>query len=487
MTDSRGVEAKTGYNITLFLLCLCVCALLGLGLLRVTVYRHGRRVRDDVSDAPRDIVLDDIERLLRDADEFGIPWSQQSHPDASGFEDDRDTVFSSVRSGGSLRDARGSVHDDVRESPGGVELHGSALASDLPERVHENTARSGRSKRSQRSRLWCFTQFNVPLDWEAEMDRCAKERGAYIGVELELCPTTHRPHLQGFCYFRNARTFDQARAIFVGARVVPARGTLAQNETYCSKLGRDSFKEFNVALKPAGCAGNRVSDIFLAAQNGKPLRELLVSGVVRTHSHARFYSDVCLPELLGPVSRSRGRPRCVWYYGAPGVGKTSLVRELLRTEPGHYRKIGSTKWFPCYRGERVVWIDELKELGGRDGLSLELFLSICDAGYCVVEDKGTHIPFCGDWIVVSSHRSPLEIQLNGVDDLARERAAILRRFSLVEVTRDLQTHEPRGSVEFPGLQLLRGHSEASSPFYPRSASIGTDGVVCAEAVEAGRG
>jgi hypothetical protein len=53
--------------------------------------------------------------------------------------------------------------------------------------------------------------------------------------QLEECPTTGRTHLQGFLVLPRAQRLSFVKAIHSGAHWEAAKGTLEQNEAYCSK------------------------------------------------------------------------------------------------------------------------------------------------------------------------------------------------------------------------------------------------------------
>jgi len=92
--------------------------------------------------------------------------------------------------------------------------------------------------RNSRSRGWCLTWNNYPETWRDSFDALPVE---YLIIGQETAPTTGTRHLQGYIYFRNARTLSSLRRKFPGVHFVGARGTAAQNKDYCSK-GGDVFE-----------------------------------------------------------------------------------------------------------------------------------------------------------------------------------------------------------------------------------------------------
>lgn len=84
-----------------------------------------------------------------------------------------------------------------------------------------------------KSRLWCFTNFNLDFDY----NKYFKESSAqYIAYGEETCPKTGRLHHQGFVYFESQRGSIKGVAKQLGnAHVEMCKGNLDQNLDYCSK------------------------------------------------------------------------------------------------------------------------------------------------------------------------------------------------------------------------------------------------------------
>ena len=73
-----------------------------------------------------------------------------------------------------------------------------------------------------RSRGFCFTINNpvddtLPQTWPYE----------YLVYQKEEAPTTKTPHLQGYVYFKSARTLAQMKKLDAGAHWIAAKGTAA--------------------------------------------------------------------------------------------------------------------------------------------------------------------------------------------------------------------------------------------------------------------
>jgi len=127
-------------------------------------------------------------------------------------------------------------------------------------------------KPSKRARGYCFTWNNWGPEAIATLDSL---EARYLCYGKEIAPDTGTPHLQGYLYWENGKTFSATRKKLLGAHVSIALGTPDQNRTYCSKAG--DFVEFGVLPSdPEECGRNEIdrwSRARAAAQRG------LMSGI----------------------------------------------------------------------------------------------------------------------------------------------------------------------------------------------------------------
>lgn len=57
----------------------------------------------------------------------------------------------------------------------------------------------------------------------------------YVVAGIEFCPTTCKPHLQGYFYLKEPRTEGRARKLVKYMHIEPARDCPARNFLYCTK------------------------------------------------------------------------------------------------------------------------------------------------------------------------------------------------------------------------------------------------------------
>lgn len=85
-----------------------------------------------------------------------------------------------------------------------------------------------------RSRGWCFTINNDTYD---DMDAILDLNCDFLCFGFEEGDEEHTPHIQGYAYFSNARTFKSIKKSLKRAHLEPALGSAVQNRKYCSKEG----------------------------------------------------------------------------------------------------------------------------------------------------------------------------------------------------------------------------------------------------------
>lgn len=84
--------------------------------------------------------------------------------------------------------------------------------------------------------MWCFTVHGEYDDLIALMQVISSPKwGRYGMCQLEQCPETHRFHIQGFLVLPRAQRLSFVKGIHSTAHWEAAKGTLDQNEAYCSK------------------------------------------------------------------------------------------------------------------------------------------------------------------------------------------------------------------------------------------------------------
>jgi hypothetical protein len=103
-----------------------------------------------------------------------------------------------------------------------------------------------------KARAWCVTiQVPVELDnYDSLLAPIVKDT-EYSIFQLERAPTTGQLHLQGYMRFKNARAFNSVRALHNGMHIEAAKGSVADNITYCSKSDSRVSGPWSTGIPPA--------------------------------------------------------------------------------------------------------------------------------------------------------------------------------------------------------------------------------------------
>lgn len=238
-----------------------------------------------------------------------------------------------------------------------------------------------------RSRGYCFT-INNPVDdtspqtWPYEYLIYQKEKGSTV-------------HLQGYVYFKNARTLTQVKKFDAGAHWTQARGTALDNTKYCSKEETRLEGPWTLGVMPQ--QGKR-SDL-------EGLKSALKESKDMSYIQEHFFSDYLrygrnIEKVAILLSKPRNWEMTVEVlWGATGVGKTRLAFE---ENPKAYWK-SKGLWWDGYLNEEVVVIDEYY-----GWLPWDYILRLTDRYPFSVESKGGCVQFVAKKIIFTSNDHPKE-------------------------------------------------------------------------------
>lgn len=240
-------------------------------------------------------------------------------------------------------------------------------------------------------RGYCFTLNNWTLEEKAKL---LSVESKYLVIGQEGQDAT--PHLQGYVYFKNPKTFSAAKKI-LGDRchVEKQRGSVQQAADYCKKEGY--YEETGarpLSQKEKGDLGKRVyEEAFALAKQGRieEIEEPLRTRFYGTYKRIRADYQV-VPEALPELEHE-------WYWGDSGTGKTRRARE---DNPGCYLK-NPNKWWCGYVDQEVVVIDEWSP--SHECLASHLKQWADHHPFCA-ETKGASMCIRPRKIIVTSNYSP---------------------------------------------------------------------------------
>lgn len=284
--------------------------------------------------------------------------------------------------------------------------------------MNSKVAKTETSKSPQAKR-WCYTLNNPkqPIAFN-ELTQLYHVYGEEVGE-------SGTPHYQGFIVFKNLKRLSQLKEINCHAHWEVARGTNKEASDYCKKDGK--FHEFGELPPERHVKGNKANsdkwrNISDHAKAGdlKWIDENYPKPFVNSYRNlVAIKKDFTkrLPDLNDVCG--------VWYTGEAGVGKTRLITKLY---PDAYLK-RMNKWFDGYNNEEVVVIDDLDPSHAFMGYELK---KLADRYCYMVEVKNASMYIRPKRVVVTSQYTIEQIW----KDDKKTQAALLRRFKVVNVTKD---------------------------------------------------
>lgn len=208
------------------------------------------------------------------------------------------------------------------------------------------------------SKRWCFTLNNYTPE---EGVALAEQECVYVIIGKEV-GDQGTPHLQGYIVFKSNKRLSAVKKINSRCHWEIAKGTTEQNVAYCSKDG--DFVELGERPKTRKEIGQdqkeKWQDVVRAAREGTCEEE---------YPREFIQYNATINRLYSPQVESIDQYTGLWWYGAPGTGKSRKAREDY---PDLYDKL-LNKWWDGYVDEEVVLIDDLDKSHTHMGLFLKRY------------------------------------------------------------------------------------------------------------------
>lgn len=245
---------------------------------------------------------------------------------------------------------------------------------------------------NQRSRSFVFT-INNPEKEDIDIfsqDKFKKQVRYYIyGNEIGEKGT---PHIQGYIYFHNQKTFKQVKKHFPRAHIEKSHGTVEENIAYCSK--DEKFNEYGE--KPQIGKRNDLIGIKEKVLNNIPVREIIPD--IQNYQQLKFMESL----IKYQPTPKPCKKQILWYYGAPGTGKT---RKAIEGNPDYYISMKDLKWWDGYIGQDTVIIDDFR----KDFCTFHELLRILDRYPYRINTKGSSLYLQAKKIIITSCYRPEEV------------------------------------------------------------------------------
>jgi len=284
-----------------------------------------------------------------------------------------------------------------------------------------------------RHRGWVFTINNHTSD-DVEMVKAIVARSTYVIAGLEV-GEQGTPHIQGYAYYANARSFAAMKKALPRANLQPAKGTGAQNKTYCSKDGNILVED---GIMPT--QGKRVDldEVYASLREGANMRSILDSDVnLQCIQVAQKY-------LSYHEAERDWQPEVRWFHGPPGAGKTRAALEWLGDDTYTCNRTTSKFW-DGYDAHQGVLIDDFRT----EWCKFVELLGITDRYAYRVEVKGGARQLLARKIAITSPYSPEEAFTASPENLDQ----ILRRISEIHEFTGVQSPPPLPARYVDGIKI----------------------------------
>lgn len=247
-----------------------------------------------------------------------------------------------------------------------------------------------------RARAVCFTLNNYSEEEVKHIEELIKS--SEYGVYQRERGKNGTAHIQGYVYSKSQRTLAAwKRVIGPRAHIEFAKGSAAQNRTYCTKEetrepGTDYFEHGSMPRQGERTDLEAVAAAVAAGESDQEIAQKFPGDVIRYHRGIQYLRG------LYEVPR-RWKTRVFWWYGPTGTGKSFEANQRF---PEAYWKMGCNRWWDGYRGDAAVIIDDYR----RDLCTFAELLRLLDQYPYRVEFKGGSCQFAARDLVITTPLHP---------------------------------------------------------------------------------
>lgn len=282
---------------------------------------------------------------------------------------------------------------------------------------------------SKRARHWCFTWFDInnPPYFDQKVFRG-------LTYQQETSPTTGKPHYQGHLYCHNKCSLKKVQKSLgsKNCHLEICGGNVKQNNAYCldtTKPGTSIDTQFVFGEMPQQGRRRDLEDIGKDLLEGKSTLEIMNTDpdmyIKYFKGMKQIEDNIVATQPL--VNRSDVLVKIYW--GPTGTGKS---HRAVTEYPDAYIWRQPFKWFPDYRQETTLIIDEYDS-----SIPIAKLLGILDKYKFPIEYKGGHTYAAWTTVIITSNINPTLWHSNAKME---HRRALARRISAVEHMTQVHGH-----------------------------------------------
>lgn len=205
-----------------------------------------------------------------------------------------------------------------------------------------------------KARAVCWTLFDYDYSHVAKLRLYGENECTYMIFGYETCPTTGKPHLQGFTCWENPRSLQKFKdTISDKLHMEKMRGTHEQASNYCKyddypeNKKENKFEEFGELPAQGARTDWRVA--LQQLKSGKEVDEVVENQpqLLPAIRSLQTFKSLTLKPLHRDV-------KVIVLWGAAGTGKTRWAYENY---PDLYSK-SRGEWWDGYTGQTAILLDD---------------------------------------------------------------------------------------------------------------------------------
>lgn len=211
---------------------------------------------------------------------------------------------------------------------------------------------------SEKSRNWAITLFlhTTETCWEEIVSQyISTNQLKFMGMGSEVCPDTGTLHYQCYACFPNAIRLKTVIYLFPGCHAEIMRGTLPQNEAYCSK----ESELIKYGTEPVQGARNDLLEVKRKFDDGEVYKDIVIENenFHTVAKYSRFFKEYGTIVREKRLRTDREMPKVYIRVGQAGTGKTKWLDEQFGID--EWRDIpNSGQWFDtCDERDTCVFDD----------------------------------------------------------------------------------------------------------------------------------
>lgn len=245
-----------------------------------------------------------------------------------------------------------------------------------------------------RYREFVFTINNYT---ENDLELLCKLNYRYIITGYEGKEEGKTPHIQGYIYFKDAKTFTSLKKYMPRAHIeVRAKDSTSHAAIeYCKKEGHyDEDGE-----PPTQGERTDIKNVANMIKEGKKVKDVAMA---YPEVYIKFHRGIqALRNIILSDNKRVDKPEVIVYYGRTGTGKSFSAFRDTDSNDRYVWGGEQGQWFDGYDGEKHVILEEF-----RGQLPFSMLLRLLDKYEMRVQVKGGFVNFVATKIIITSPEHP---------------------------------------------------------------------------------